>query len=188
MSTGITWGFFSEHLSLSRFPALYSTPCLLPPPTPQTKIDFNFSWVEQSYREKAMLILRGIQTVSARVVFIAGLPCAQSARGTEPHTHGIWSTSFRLVVTWLTERRYVRVYRLYGWGRGDYQKEGRGVSGVSLQVLIFYIGILNMVNWQLSKQDSHWLVSHDRIAGSCVNSLRWRDLFGSCPLTSELFY
>ena len=41
---------------------------------------------------------------------------------------------------------YVRVYRLYGWGRGDYQKEGRGVSGVSLQVLIFYIGILNMVN------------------------------------------
>ena len=35
---------------------------------------------------------------------------------------------------------------LYGWGRGDYQKEGRGVSGVSLQVLIFYIGILNMVN------------------------------------------
>ena len=39
-------------------------------PTPQTKIDFNFSWVEQSSREKAMLILRGIQTVSAGVVFI----------------------------------------------------------------------------------------------------------------------
>ena len=31
--------------------------------------------------------------------FIAGLPRARSARGTEPHTHGIWSTSFRLVVT-----------------------------------------------------------------------------------------
>ena len=30
---------------------------------------------------------------------IAGLPRARSARGTEPHTHGIWSTSFRLVVT-----------------------------------------------------------------------------------------
>ena len=40
-----------------------------PPPYPQTKIDFNFSWVEQSYREKAILILRGIQTVSARVVY-----------------------------------------------------------------------------------------------------------------------
>lgn len=39
-------------------------------PPPQTKIDFNFSWVEQSSREKAMLILRGIQTVSARVEFI----------------------------------------------------------------------------------------------------------------------
>ena len=24
---------------------------------------------------------------------IAGLPCARSARGTEPHTHGTWSTN-----------------------------------------------------------------------------------------------
>ena len=31
-----------------------------------------------------------------------------------------------------------------------------------------------MVNWQLSKQDSHWPVSHDHIMGSCVNSLSWR--------------
>ena len=30
---------------------------------------------------------------------IEGLPRARSVRGTEPHTHGIWSTSFRLVVT-----------------------------------------------------------------------------------------
>ena len=37
-------------------------------------------------------------------------------------------------------RAYVRVYRLYGWGRGDYQKKGRGVSGVSWKVHIFYIG------------------------------------------------
>ena len=37
-------------------------------------------------------------------------------------------------------RTYVRVYGLYGWGREDYQKEGRGVSGVSCQVPIFYIG------------------------------------------------
>ena len=40
------------------------------------------------------------------------------------------------------DRAYVRarVYKLYGWGRGDYQKEGRGVSGVSWQTHIFYIG------------------------------------------------
>ena len=38
------------------------------------------------------------------------------------------------------DRAYVRVYRLYGWGRGDYQKEGRGVSGVSWQAHIFNIG------------------------------------------------
>ena len=37
-------------------------------------------------------------------------------------------------------RTYARVYRLYVWGRGDYQKEGRGVSGVSWQVHIFNIG------------------------------------------------
>ena len=38
------------------------------------------------------------------------------------------------------DRAYVRVYRLYWWGRGDYQKEGRGVSGVSWQVHNFNIG------------------------------------------------
>ena len=35
------------------------------------------------------------------------------------------------ICPWVSEddvRTYVRVYRLvYGWGRGDYQKEGRGV-------------------------------------------------------------
>ena len=35
---------------------------------------------------------------------------------------------------------YGRVYRLYVWGRGDHQKEGRGVSGVSWQLHIFNIG------------------------------------------------
>ena len=48
----------------------------------------------------------------------------------------------------------------------------------------FTLAIHNMVNWQLSKQDSHWPVSHCHIEGSCVNSSRWRDLFGSCPLTT----
>ena len=33
------------------------------------------------------------------LMFIAALPRARSARATEPRTHGIWSTSFRLVVT-----------------------------------------------------------------------------------------
>ena len=45
------------------------------------------------------------------------------------------------------DRAYVRarVHKLYGWGRGDYQKEGRGVSGVSWQVS-FILDIHNMVN------------------------------------------
>ena len=64
-------GFFRSihhrHISLHYTVHLVYSP---PPPPPQTKIDFNLSWVEQSSREKAMLIFRGIQTVSARVVFI----------------------------------------------------------------------------------------------------------------------
>ena len=40
----------------------------------------------------------------------AGLPPARSWLGTEPHTHRIWPTSFRLVVTLLTEHTYVRTY------------------------------------------------------------------------------
>ena len=32
---------------------------------------------------------------------------------------------------WPSVRTYLRVYRLYGRGRGGYQKEGRGVSGKS---------------------------------------------------------
>ena len=92
---------------------------------------------------------------------IAGLPRARSALGTEPHTHGIWSTSFRLVVTWLTERTYV-------W---ETIKRKGGVSQACLgKSSSFIYDTHNMVNWQLSKQDSHWPVSYDHIAGSCDNS------------------
>ena len=38
------------------------------------------------------------------------------------------------------DQSYVRVYRLYGWGRRDYQKEGRGASGGPWEIHIFYIG------------------------------------------------
>ena len=109
---------------------------------------FYWGWILEDFiqdrkkKENLSSYVHAIRKTSYYI--IAGLPRARSARGTEPHTHGIWSTSFRLVVTWLTERTYVhtyvRVYRLYGWGREDYQKEGRGVSGVCWQVHIFNIG------------------------------------------------
>ena len=95
---------------------------------------------------------------------------------------GIWSTFFRLVVTWLTERTRLQIVRV---GVGETIKRTGGMSQACLgKSTSFILDIHNMVNWQLSKQDSHWPVSHDHIAGSCVNSSRWRDLFGSCPLTS----
>ena len=104
----------------------------------QAWIPVVISW--SLYFWKSVFSFRADSILKSEGDFIPGLPSARSARGTEPHTHGMWSISFRLVVTWLTERTYVRVYRLYGWGRGDYQKEGRGVSGVSWQVHIFNIG------------------------------------------------
>ena len=116
-------------------------------------------------------------------LFIVGLPHAQSTRGTEPYTHRIWSTSFRLVVTWLTERTCAS--KDCKGGVGETIKREGGVSQACLgKSTSCILDIHKMVNWQLSKQDSHWPVSHDHIAGSCVNSLRWRDLFGSCLLTS----
>ena len=115
--------------------------------------------------------------------FIVGLQRALRVRGTEPHTHGIWSTSFRLVVTWLTERTYASTDCT--GGVGETIKRKGGVSQACLGKSTSFIwDIHNMVNWQLSKQDYHWPVSHDHIAGSFVNSSRWRDLLGSCPLTS----
>ena len=54
----------------------------------------------------------------------------------QPHTPlFVWLSG-----DWPSIRTYVCVYRLQGWGRGDYQKGGRGVSVVSWQVHILYIG------------------------------------------------
>ena len=76
------------------------------------------------------------------------------------------------------------IYRLYGWVGETIKRKG----GVSLPCLgkstSFILDIHKMVNWQLSKQDSQWPVSHDHIMGLCLNSSRWHDLFGSCLLTS----
>ena len=124
-----------------------------------------------------------------RLIF-AALLRARNAHGTEPHTHGISSTSFRLVVTWLTERTYVRrrlqIVRV-GYGRPSKGKEGvsQACLGKSTSCIL---DIHNMVNWQLSKQDSHWPVSHDRIVSSCVNSSRWRDSFIWKLSADYLFY
>ena len=71
-----------------------------------------------------------------------------------PHTHKIWSTSFRLVVTWLTERTYASTDCTGGVGE-TIKREG----GVFLACLGKSTSLIkdihNMVNWQLSKQDSH---------------------------------
>ena len=59
--------------------------------------------LEISFFFLAIPMLTGRQTIQKRrfgqKYLMAGLPRARRARGTEPHTHRLWSTSFPLVVT-----------------------------------------------------------------------------------------
>ena len=56
----------------------------------------------------------------------------------------------QLLFVWLSrDWPSIHVYRLYGWGRGDYQMEGRGVSGMSWQPHIFYIGHSLFTIWSI---------------------------------------
>ena len=131
----------------------------------------NGAWGPRSYVVSRLLLL--LLLLLLILLLLAGLPRERDARGSP-----ILIEYGRPLFVWLSrDWSSVRVYRLYGWGRGDYEKEGRGVSGVSWQIQIFYIGPSQYGQWQLSKQDSHWPVSHDHISGSCVNSSRWHDLF-----------
>ena len=71
-------------------------------------------------------------------LFLAGLPRARSARGTEPHTHRFWSTSFRLVVTWLTERTYVSTDCTGGLGETIKRKGGVSQARLSSPHLLHW--------------------------------------------------
>ena len=90
----------------------------------------------------------GYNVTSSRItpdltsIITAGLPRAKRAWDRAPYSWNMVNLfSFGChVIDRAYVRTYVRVYRLYGWGWGDYQKEGRGVSGVSWQVHIFNIG------------------------------------------------
>ena len=73
-------------------------------PPCNTNLQWRITWLILGMRKTA----REAAELCGVTELIAELPRARSARVTEPHTHGIWSTSFRLVVTWLNERTYVR--------------------------------------------------------------------------------
>ena len=91
-------------------------------------------------------------------------------------------TAQPLSTLWLTERTYASTDCTGRVGRLSKGREGC-LRRVLASPHLLHMSH-NMVNWQLSKQNSHWPVSHDHIAGSCVNSSRWRDLIGGCLLTS----
>ena len=71
---------------------------------------------------------------------LAGLPRALRARGTEPHTHGIWSTSFRLVV-----RTYASTDCTGGVGETIKRKEGVSQACLAKSSSFIY-DTHNMVN------------------------------------------
>ena len=117
-----------------------------------------------------------------RCSLIAGLPRARSARGTEPHTRRIWSTSFRLVVTWLTERTYASTDCTGRVGRLWKGREGCLRCVLANPYLLYWPCTI----WSIDSCQNRIATDqyHIAIGGSCVNSSRWRDLFGSCQLTS----
>ena len=59
-------------------------------PVELLNFEFICAWANSTRKQHVISTFRYI---------LARLPRARSKRGTEPHTHGIWSTSFRLVVT-----------------------------------------------------------------------------------------
>ena len=71
---------------------------------------------------------------------MAGFPTARSGLGTEPHTHRICQPlSVWLLRYWPSIRSYVSVYRLYGWGRGDYQRREGCLRRVSVNPRLLYL-------------------------------------------------
>ena len=91
------------------------------------------------------------------VRIIAGLPRARSGRGTEPHTRRLMVNLFS-VGCHVIERAYVRTYASTDCMGGVREtiKRKAGVSQACLaKSTSFTLVIHNMVNLQLSKQDSH---------------------------------
>ena len=109
---------------------------------------------------------------------IAGFPRARVGKSLIPIDYG-QPLFFWLSRDWPSVRTYVRTYASTDCtgGVGETIKGKGGVSQACLaKSTSFKLDIHKMVNWQLSKQDNHRPVSHDHIAGSSVDSLRWRDL------------
>ena len=75
----------------------------------------------------------------------------------------------------VTDRAYLRTYAstdCTGRVGETIRRKGGCLRPVLASPHLLYM-THNMVNWQLSKQDSHWPVSHDHIAGSRVNSSKF---------------
>ena len=86
-------------------------------------------------------------------------------RDTE-NQQSIWEI---LVVTWPYARPPARPSTT-----GGSQGECHFLASVGACNMILHINVV--VNWQLSKQGSHWPVSHDHIAGSSIHPSRLRFL------------
>ena len=106
---------------------------MLRAPLPCTIVGFWFvssCWFSQHGRNTNKRCARSSQRKLTKI-FLAGLP-------------RIWSTSFCLVVTWLTERTYVRTrLQIVRVGQGRQSKGREGfLRGVLVNIHIFYIGHL----------------------------------------------
>ena len=87
-----------------------------------------FHWWQKNFEDA-----HEYRLLRASCLMIAGLPRAKRAWDRAPYSWNMVNLfSFGChVIDRAYVRTYVRVYRLYGWGRGDYQRKG-GVSQACL--------------------------------------------------------
>ena len=101
---------------------------------------------------------------------IAGLPCALCARGTEPHTLRIWSTSFRLVVTWLTERTYASTDCTGGVGETIKRKGGVSQACLGNPHLLHWTFTI----WSIDSCQNRITISRAHVSTHRGNVIFWK--------------
>ena len=117
------------HLSKVRATGLHERRYDIHPFDDRTSLGVCFpgTGVQGGFKEDVLMsILRRLKLIDSRVP-------AHAKREWEgaPYSWNMVNLFVWLSRDWPSVRTYIRVYRLYGWGRGGYQKEG-GVSQACL--------------------------------------------------------
>ena len=144
----------------------------------------NGAWGPRSYVVSRLLLLL-LLLLLLILLLLAGFPRERDARGSL-----ILIEYGRPLFIWLSrDWSSVSVYRLYGWGRGDYEKEGRGIRRIlanpNLLYWTFTIWSIDSCQNRIATDQYHMTIFRAHVSTHRGDMIY---LFGSCLLNSELFY